>query len=109
MGRILLDINQMFKQQEVVNEETGEVQKKTDIFKTEIEKIRDEILFTVEDQNGIQVMKKFIETLQKETAKQLNRPENELKVDLNLYDPWNFFRTLQIPSPSNRMPIWMIF
>jgi putative ATP-dependent endonuclease of OLD family len=33
MGRILVDINQMFRQQEVVNEETGEVQKKTDIFK----------------------------------------------------------------------------
>ncbi|MBN8567766.1 MAG: AAA family ATPase [Flavobacteriales bacterium] len=101
MGRILLDINQMFKEQEVVNEETGEVQKKTDIFKTEIEKIRDEILFTVEDQNGTQVMKKFIETLQKETAKQLNRPENELKVDLNLYDPWNFFRTLQLVICEN--------
>lgn len=101
MGRILLDINQMFKEQEVVNEQTGEIQKKTDIFKTEIEKIRDEILFTVEDQNGIQVMKKFIETLQKETAKQLNRPENELKVDLNLYDPWNFFRTLQLVICEN--------
>lgn len=101
MGRILLDINQMFKQQEVVNAGTGEVQKKTDIFKIEIERIRDEILFTVEDQNGIQVMKKFIETLQKETAKQLNRPENELKVDLNLYDPWNFFRTLQLVICEN--------
>jgi putative ATP-dependent endonuclease of OLD family len=101
MGRILLDINQLFKQQEVVNEDTGEVKKKTDIFKKEIEKIRDEILFTVEDQSGTQVMKKFIETLQKETAKQLNRPENELKVDLNLYDPWNFFRTLQLVICEN--------
>jgi putative ATP-dependent endonuclease of the OLD family len=101
MGRILLDINQMFKQQEVVDENTGEIHKKTDIFKTEIEKIRDEILFTVEDQNGIQVMKRFIETLQRETAKQLNRPENELKIDLNLYDPWNFFRTLQLVICEN--------
>lgn len=101
LGRILLDINQMFKEQEVVNEETGEVLKKTDIFKNEIEKIRDEILFTVEDHNGTQVMKKFIETLQKETAQQLNRPENELKVDLNLYDPWNFFRTLQLVICDN--------
>ncbi|MFO0016013.1 MAG: ATP-dependent nuclease [Synechococcaceae cyanobacterium] len=96
MGRILLDINRMFKEQEVIDEDSGEIQKKTDIFKNEIERVRDEILFTVEDQNGMQVMKKFIETLQRETAKQLNRPENELKVDLNLYDPWNFFRTLQL-------------
>lgn len=96
MGRILLDINRMFKEQEVIDEDSGEIQKMTDIFKNEIERVRDEILFTVEDQNGMQVMKKFIETLQRETAKQLNRPENELKVDLNLYDPWNFFRTLQL-------------
>ena len=101
MGRILLEINRMFKEQEVVNQQTGEVVKKTDLFKSEIEKIRDEILFTVEDQNGTKIMKQFIETLQKETAKQLNKPENELKVDLNLYDPWNFFRTLQLVICEN--------
>lgn len=47
MGRILLDINQMFKEQEIVDEETGEIVKKTEIFKTEIERLRDNILFTV--------------------------------------------------------------
>ena len=96
MGRILMDINKLFKEQDVTNPDTGEILKKTDIFKTEIEKIRDEILFTVEDQHGNQVMKNFINILQVETAKQLNRPENELRIDLNLYDPWNFFRTLQL-------------
>lgn len=101
MGRILLEINQMFKEQNHVDEETGEVLKKTDLFKSELERIRDEILFSVEDNNGAQVMKKFIETLQIETAKQLNKPENELKVDLNLYDPWNFFRTLQLIIKEN--------
>ncbi len=101
LGRILLDINKLFKEQEVVNEETGEVLKKTDIFKSELERIRDEVLFTVEDQNGIQVMKKFIDILQKESAKQLNRPEADFKIDLNLYDPWNFFRTLQLIVREN--------
>ncbi len=101
MGRILQDINHMFKEQEVVNEETGEIIKKTELFKSEIEKLRDNILFTVEDDNGTQVMKRFIEVLQVETAKQLNRPSNELKVDLNLYDPWNFFRTLQLVICEN--------
>lgn len=96
MGRILLDINQMFKNEEVVDEETGEVVKKTEIFTKEVEKIRDEILFSVEDEHGTKVMKRFIETLQVETAKQLNRPEDELQIDLNLYDPWNFYRTLQL-------------
>ncbi|UEG50315.1 AAA family ATPase [Ferruginibacter lapsinanis] len=96
MGRILQDINQMFKEEEIIDGDSGEVTKKTDLFKTEIEKIRDNILFTVEDQHGVQVMKKFIKILQVETAKQLNKPEDELKIDLNLYDPWNFFRTLQL-------------
>jgi len=96
MGRILLDINQKFKEQKVIDSSTGEITLKTDIFKNEIEKIRDEILFTVEDQNGNQVMKDFIRILRTETAKQLNKTESELNVDLNLYDPWNFFRTLQL-------------
>ncbi|MCF1751376.1 ATP-dependent nuclease [Mariniradius sediminis] len=101
MGRILLEINQMFKEQEHVDKETGEVLKKTDLFKSELERIRDEILFSVEDSSGTQVMKKFIQILQVETAKQLNRPDHELKVDLNLYDPWNFFRTLQLIIKEN--------
>lgn len=96
LGRILLDINEMFKIDEVVNEETGEVTKKTDLFKRGVEKIRDEVLFTVRNQQGVEVMKQFIETLQRESAKQLNRPEADFKIDLNLYDPWNFFRTLQL-------------
>ncbi|MBO9701714.1 MAG: AAA family ATPase [Sporocytophaga sp.] len=96
LGRILLDINQMFKSQVEVDESTGEEIKKTDVFKKEIERIRDEILFSVEDQHGTQVMKKFIEILQKESAKQLNKPEEDFKIDLNLYDPWNFYRTLQL-------------
>ena len=96
LGRILLDINAMFKRDEVVDEGTGEVTKKTDLFKQGIEKIRDEVLFTVRDEHGTEVMKQFIQTLQRESAKQLNKPEQDFKIDLNLYDPWNFFRTLQM-------------
>lgn len=96
MGRILLDINEMFKNDQFVDEATGEVTPKTEAFKQGIEKIRDEILFTVRDDHGAEVMKRFIETLQTESAKQLNRPEADLKIDLNLYDPWNFYRTLQL-------------
>jgi len=96
MGRILLDINEMFKEDEFVNEETGEVTKKTDAFKKGIEQIRDEILFSVRNNHGVEVMKQFIQTLQRESAKQLNRPEADFKIDLNLYDPWNFYRTLQL-------------
>lgn len=96
MGRILLEINELFKQDEIIDQDTGEVIKKCDLFKDGIEKIRDEVLFTVRNQHGTEVMKQFIEVLQKESAKQLNRPEGDFKIDLNLYDPWNFYRTLQL-------------
>lgn len=101
LGRILFDINSMFKKDEVVDEVTGEVTKKTDLFKQGIEKIRDEVLFTVRDEHGTEVMRQFIQTLQKESAKQLNRPDQDFKIDLNLYDPWNFFRTLQMVVHEN--------
>jgi putative ATP-dependent endonuclease of OLD family len=96
MGRILQDINELFKKEEIVDETSGEVIKKSDLFKSELEKIRDNVLFTVQDNQGNLVMKMFIELLQKETAIQLNRPQEDLSIDLNLYDPWNFFRTLQV-------------
>lgn len=97
LGRILLEINKLFKEEQVIDEVTGEVLgKKSEIFKKKVEKIRDEILFTVRNEHGVEVMKQFIQTLQKESAKQLNRPEEDFKVDLNLYDPWNFYRTLQL-------------
>jgi putative ATP-dependent endonuclease of OLD family len=41
-------------------------------------------------------MDQFTEILQKESAKQLNREESSFSIDLSLYDPWNFYRTLQL-------------
>ena len=34
--------------------------------------------------------------MQEETARQLNCSPNNLSIDLNAYDPWNLFKTLQI-------------
>jgi len=96
LGRILREINELFKQEEVVDEETGEVVSKPEYFKKELETLRDDILFSVTDRQGNDIMKKFVEILQTESAKQLNREEAEFSVDLNLYDPWNFYRTLQL-------------
>ncbi len=96
IGRILLEINKQFQKEEIVNSETGEITKKSGLFKTELQRIRDDFLFAVKDDNGNQIMKEFVEILQKESAKQLNRPEEDFIVDLNLYDPWNFYRTLQL-------------
>ncbi|HPG39582.1 MAG TPA: AAA family ATPase [bacterium] len=96
IGRILLEINKLFQKEEIINEETGESFFKSDIFKNKIHKIRDDLLFSVKDEDGREIMKEFISILQKESAKQLNRTEEEFSVDLNLYDPWNFYRTLQL-------------
>lgn len=38
----------------------------------------------------------FTNILRTETARQLNRVPSDFNVDLNMYDPWNMFRTLQI-------------
>ena len=61
-----------------------------------MKKIRDEILFSVKDDNGNNLMKEFLSILRLETAKQLNRTPDDFNIDLNMYDPWNFYRTLQI-------------
>lgn len=96
MGRILQEINTSFCEEKIVDEETGEELLKTDVLKQELQKIRDNILFSVRDSEGNEIMKKFIGLLQKESAKQLNKPEETFSVDFNLYDPWNFYRTLQL-------------
>jgi putative ATP-dependent endonuclease of OLD family len=96
MGRILQDVNDRFSKEEIINEETGEVINKSEDFKNKLIKLRDEYLFSVIDEDGENIMQKFVDVLQKETAQQLNKPEDEFKVDLNLYDPWNFYRTLQL-------------
>jgi len=41
-------------------------------------------------------MDKFIDVLQEESARQLNRDDSCFSLDISLYDPWNFYRTLQL-------------
>lgn len=96
LGRILQEINTQFKQEEFADPETGEVIKKTDLLKNELARIRDDILFSVRDDHGNEIMKQFIHTLQRESARQLNKDESDFIIDLNLYDPWNFYRSLQL-------------
>lgn len=91
IGRILQQINDKFCKE---LDDKGEL--KSDKFKEELKRIRDEYLFSVKDENGNEPMKRFIEILQEESANQLNRKKEDLSLDFNLYDPWNFYRTLQI-------------
>lgn len=79
LGRLLLDINEEFKTD--LARVTG--------FEAEMRKIRDEFLF-------IEGFKDLVQTIKEESARQLNKPPDEFEVDFQLYDPWHFYRTLQI-------------
>lgn len=96
LGRLLRDINTKFLAESAVDPTTGEIKQKSDVFRAEMQRVRDEILFSVYDENGNNLMETFTSILRIETARQLNRAPSDFNVDLNMYDPWNFFRTLQI-------------
>lgn len=98
LGRILQQINNQFLQ-ETVTDKSGVMKQKNEILKTELERIRDQVLFSVgrstqDSRDGI--MDKFLEIIQRESAKQLNRDESDFTIDLSLYDPWNYYKTLQL-------------
>ena len=95
LGRLLRDINDRFMEETLIDE-NGVVIKKSEKFKEEMQRIRDDILFSVTDDEGENLMHQFIEILQCQTASQLGRTPSDFNVDLNIYDPWNLFRTLQI-------------
>ena len=96
MGRLLLDINKRFQQETMIDPSSGETIKKADYFKTSMQQMRDYTLFSVEDNEGNNLMQRFVEILSTETARQLNRVPSDFSIDLNMYDPWNLYRTLQI-------------
>ena len=91
LGRILLDINKRF-----LEEKTIDGQVKPDKLKRELDRIRDELLFSVKDKDGNDIMKKFTTILQEESARQMNMKPSDFQLNFNLYDPWNFYKTLQI-------------
>lgn len=94
VGRILQEINKKFLQESMTYK--NKTKAKTKWLKTWLQFIRDKLLFSVKDESGQEVMKKFLSILQEESAKQLNRPQSDFVVDLSLYDPWNFYKTLQL-------------
>jgi len=91
LGRVLLDINKKF-----LEETTEDGEAKSDILKRELDRIRDELLFSVKGENGTDIMRKFTAILQEESAKQMNMRPTDFQINFNLYDPWNFYKTLQI-------------
>ena len=94
LGRILQDINKIFLKEEI--EEDGQIIKKSERLKKELDQIKDDLLFSVKNDEGEKIMNNFINIIKKESAEQLNRSPEDFEVNLNLYDPWDFYRTLQI-------------
>ena len=96
LGRLLRDINERFAAETMTDPISGEQLSKSDYFKRNMETMRDNVLFSVEDDDGNNMMEQFVNILRTETASQLGREPSDFNVDLNMYDPWNLFRTLQI-------------
>lgn len=95
LGRFLLDVNAKFMKEEIISAE-GVSQPKSEKLKLELTKIKDELLFSVTDENGNHILHDFLQHVSTECAKQLNRDSDDFKLDMNIYDPWNFYKTLQI-------------
>jgi putative ATP-dependent endonuclease of OLD family len=94
VGRILQEVNNQFLKE--AYEHNKETRSKEEWLKKWLGVVRDKLLFSVKDNSGQNVMEKFTSILQEESAKQLGRDHGDLKIDLSLYDPWNFYKTLQL-------------
>lgn len=95
LGRMLKDFNSRLYEQSTRLEDGSEVTM-AEAYKRQMETIRDEILFSIESDDGTNLMGELKRILQEETARQLNCSPNDLAIDLSTYDPWNLFKTLQI-------------
>lgn len=95
LGRMLKDFNERLYD-ETMQDDSGEEITKAEAYKRRMESVRDDILFSITDGNGTNLMGELKRIMQEETARQLNCSPNNLSIDLNAYDPWNLFKTLQI-------------
>lgn len=95
LGRMLKDFNKQLDIETTVMAD-GSTGTKADAFKERMIAVRDDILFSIKDDNGTPLMNELKDIMQDEASKQLNCSPNDLSIDLNIYDPWNLFKTLQI-------------
>lgn len=95
LGRMLKDFNEWLYEETMLDEDLNEVTK-ADVYKQRMERIRDDILFSITDGNGTNFMGELKRIIQEEIARQLNCAPNDLQIGLNIHDPWNLLKTLQI-------------
>lgn len=80
LGRLLLEINAELRRDP---ERMGE-------FADAMQELRDNVLASVP---GFETL---VEVVREESARQLQRTVDDVRVEFSLHDPWNFYRTLQI-------------
>lgn len=95
LGRMLKDFNKRLDIETTVLSD-GSTGTKTEAFKERMVAIRNDVLFSIKDDDGTPLMSELKSIMQDEASKQLNCSPNDLSIDLNIYDPWNLFKTLQI-------------
>jgi len=95
LGRFLQDVNAKFMT-ESITLDSGETELKSKRLVRELTQLRDELLFSVNDAKGKPILPEFLDHIRTECARQLNRNPSEFNLDMNIYDPWNFYKTLQI-------------
>ena len=109
LGRMLKEFNERLSEETIPSDDGRELTK-AEAFKRSMQEIRDHILFSITDEDGTNLMGELSRIMQEETANQLNCSPNDLTVDLNAYDPWNLYKTLQIFVTEHetgvQMPIW---
>jgi len=104
LGRILQQMNEAFLKETM--EVGGVLKSKKEVLKERLESIRDDVLFSVGRSSPTSRdghMDKFLKVLQTESARQLNKNPDEFSIDLSMYDPWNFYRTLQLLVKETEM------
>lgn len=95
LGRMLKEFNERLSEETIPSDDGRELTK-AEAFKRSMQEVRDHILFSITDEDGTNLMGELSRIMQEETANQLNCSPNDLTVDLNAYDPWNLYKTLQI-------------
>lgn len=96
LGRLFKTISEYMKKEEIEDEETGERITKEKYIQKELAKINQKTLMDVKDESGNNIMGIFSKILKEESAKQLNREQNEIILDTNYLNIGNPYKNLEI-------------
>jgi len=91
IGRIMNQINQKFITQKDDKGNFIRIE-----FENKISDLTKEYLFNVRDDSDNKIFDYFLRILNQETSNYLNVDSKNISLDLKLYDPWHYYKTLQM-------------